>query len=118
MKKIYIIFVRKCRGIKMAEQEIILDLEQLKQDKVRISEKKEVIKRELQWLQNELEEFDFMQKESKEKMFFINWKEDYITLEDACKEIQTYIECMEYAIKEYEDCEKKVEAAVSAIEII
>ena len=99
----------------MVEQEIILDLEQLKQDKDRISRKKETIMRELQCLKSELEEFDFIKKE---KMCFINWKEDYIILEDVCKEIEKYVECMEYAIKEYEDCEKKVNAAVSAIEII
>lgn len=42
---------------------------------------------------------------------------DKETCEAFCKSVDEYIECLDYAKKEYDDCENKVHAAVDAVKI-
>lgn len=45
------------------------------------------------------------------------FKLDYGTLTDICNSLQKYIECMDFASKEYVKCENSIGSAIAAIKL-
>ena len=79
---------------------------------------------ELEILQNEfrlmlegITELDGVWEGPAKKAFSVQFQGDYSIFTDYCKDISKLIDSLEYASKEYDNCEGKVKAAIEAIRI-
>ncbi len=101
----------------MAVGMIEISTERLQDDIDRMTECEGRARRQTQKMFAAMKELDSMWDGPANEAFRRQFEADYRTMLGLCDEVRALIECMEFAKKEYDQCEAAVYAAVAALNI-
>jgi len=101
----------------MASQEIAINTSTLDGDIDKLSTVLEKIKSQLEMTFAEVQALDGMWDGPANETFVTQFTKDYNDSLELCKVIQSLIDCMDYAKKQYDSCENEVNNIVSSISI-
>jgi len=101
----------------MAISSIEISTERLQEDIRRMSECQQEAERQTKRMFETMQELDSMWDGPANQAFQAQFTADHQTMEELCREVRSLISCMEFARKEYDQCESAVYDAVAALHI-
>ncbi len=101
----------------MAENLIEISTEQLQSDINKMTEQQEEALKNTDQMFSTMKELDSMWDGVANEAFQAQFEADYEAMKELCEEVRTLISCMEFAKKEYDQCESAVADAVAAIRV-